>query len=248
MTGDARRAYSSANSRSPFQWMVSLFHQGVGATGVRRPSSVALLAAMTLSIGGCGYLMRTEPLTEPVDLIAVLPVVREEAPKSANPIPEETAERGERLAPDAERVVTAQIYSVLANSPRWRFVPDLTVQDALRKTNSTASISDRVVQVGKAVKADAVLTGAVSRFTQRDGSEYGARNPSSVALRLMLISTKSGQVLWKGDFDKTQEPLTSNLFDWWMFWRAGPRWMTAEELSRLGIEELLRELDHRLPE
>ncbi|HVM98097.1 MAG TPA: hypothetical protein VMT89_17010 [Candidatus Acidoferrales bacterium] len=198
-------------------------------------STVALLA---LAVSGCGYFRSTEKLSEDVDLIAVLPLERDE-PTAAN------GTQTPRLEHGAEDVVTAQLYGVLSSSAHWRFVPDLTANDALRKINRKSAMTDRAVQLGKAVKADAVLCGSVSRFVERIGSEYGASQPASVGFRLQLISAKTGAVLWQGEFEKTQEPLTSNLFNAWMFWRAGPRWFNATELAHLGVESLLEQLDRQ---
>ncbi len=201
----------------------------------------AVLLATLLVLSGCGYFSRREPLAEPVGLLAVLPVLAVE-----------TSLKGEegppRLAAGAENVVTAQIYGTLVESPRWRFVPDITVSDALRTSGRHGTPAEQAVALGRAVKADTVLTGTVSRFVNRVGSEYGAISPASVAFTLELVSVGSGKTLWTGEFAKTQEALSSNLFDWWMFWRAGPRWMTADELVRTGVERLLDDLDRRMPE
>jgi hypothetical protein len=86
----------------------------------------------------------------------------------------------------------------------------------------------------------------VTRYRQRQGSAYGVTLPASVAFDMQLVSAASGTVLWSGSFDETQEPLSSNLLNWWQFWEAGPRWMTVEELSHLGVERLLDDLDDTL--
>ncbi|MCX8071189.1 MAG: penicillin-binding protein activator LpoB [Candidatus Binatia bacterium] len=173
------------------------------------------------------------PLEEPVELIAVLPLERAEADHV-------------RLPEGAEQTVTAQIYAVLAENPRFRFVPDLAVIEALRKVDRKLPVEQRAVALGRAVGADAVLYGTVERFVEREGGPYGAKKPASVSFGLALVSVKSGQVLWQSRFDQTQQPLTANLFNWWMFWRAGPRWFSAEELARLGAERLLDDLGRRL--
>jgi TolB-like protein len=201
-------------------------------------------AWFVLTTGGCSYLSyfnRGEPLAEGVGLIAVLPIERSEPPTPAT-----AQETPLRLAANADDIVTAQIYSVLSESAHWRFVADLTVSEALRKVDRHAGLANRAAQLGKAVKADAVLCGTVSRLRERDGSEYGARQPAAISFNLELISAKTGAVLWSGEFDKMQEPLSSNLFNWWMFWRAGPKWFSAAELTRLGVQSLLEDLDRRM--
>ena len=57
-----------------------------------------------------------------------------------------------------------------------------------------------------------------------------------------LVFKKTGEVLWRGSFTQTQEPLAWNLLNWWQFWENGPRWMTVEELAHIGVKRLLDEL------
>jgi hypothetical protein len=63
-----------------------------------------------------------------------------------------------------------------------------------------------------------------------------------VAFQLGLFVLSEGETVWTGEFDQTQQPLSSNLLRWWQFWRAGPRWLTVRELTRLGVEDVLEDL------
>ncbi len=192
-------------------------------------------------MSGCSLFMsRPAVITEPIKLIAVMPLVRAE-PRSATPSPETPP-----LAPDAERVVTAEVYGVLSSSSRWRFVPDLTVQPALAHLPSSGDPATRAQALGKAVGADAVLTGSVFKFRERVGSEYGARQPAAVGFTLQLISVPSGRLLWSGTFDQAQQSLSTNLFNWWQFWQGGPRWFTAAEFAGIGATRLLDNLAEQL--
>jgi len=192
-----------------------------------------------LAVTGCTQTARLlnppDQVAEPVGLVAVLPIDRD---PGATP---------ERLPPDVERIVTAHIYGVLADSSHWRFVPDVTVGDALTEVNPVYVQDDRAQALGEAVEADAVICGTVSRFVERDGSDFGADEPASVAFRLKLVSTASGEVLWEGEFDETQQSLSGNLLNFWQFWRGGPRWFSAAEFSRMGVERLLEDLEARTP-
>ncbi len=204
----------------------------------------AALALNVLSLAGCASIFKpSEPMiSSPVKLFAVLPLKR----VAASPEPQAVGVDVEVAAPDAERVVTAQIYAVMAESSTWRFVPDLQVEQAMREVHA-AELEARALQLGKVVKADGVFYGTVSRFRERDGSEYGARHGASVSFRLALVSVETGATVWEGRFDQTQQALSSNLLDWWMFWEAGPKWVSARELSHLGVGQLLGELRARLP-
>ena len=197
-------------------------------------------ALVVLGFAGCSLLQRGQTIDERINLIAVMPIEREEPPSA-------TAAQGPpRLKAGAEHVVTAEIYAVLASSSMWRFVPDLTVTQALSKIDSQGPLVSRARALGKAVNADAVLYGTVSRYREREGSEYGSREPASVSFTLSLVSVASGKVLWTRSFDETQQALSSNLFNWWQFWRGGPRWFSAEEFTHLGVERLLDDLAAKL--
>lgn len=193
------------------------------------------LFALALLLG-CGA--RQPQVERPrIDVLAVLPI-EAAAPKSS------ADEEKSALPGDAGLAVTAQIYRFLANQSEFRFVADLTVQDAVQRPSvrGASSLTSRAVALGKEVAADAVLFGTVSRFRERVGTELGATSPASVAFDLGLVDVASGEVLWEGSFAKTQEPLSSNLFNFWMFWRAGPHWFSARELAGLGVDKLLEEM------
>jgi hypothetical protein len=198
-----------------------------------------LVASTLLALAGCNPFHRPPKLPERVDLIAVMPI---EPAEHTSVIP---AEQVETLPPEAPRQVTAAVYGALTSSSEWRVVPDLTVAQALARMKDEGDLAARARALGKEVGADAVLFGTVSRYVERVGAEYGARQPAAVALTLKLISVRSGGILWTGSFDQTQRPLTSNLFNWWQFWRGGPRWFTAQEFARLGVEHLLEDLSKR---
>lgn len=233
------------------------------------PPSILTVIALCL-VAGCSVFRSAPKIDERVSLIAVLPIERAEPPgaaEAARPVvseppsahpPDEgrpapggagaasARDDAPRLAPGAERVVTAQIYEVLSSSSRWRFVPDLTTTQALSKLPVTGDLASRARALGKAVGADAVLFGTVSRYVERVGSEYGAKEPAAVGFSLQLISVSADKILWKGAFDQKQEPLSSNLFNWWQFWKGGPRWFSAQEFTRIAVEHLLDDLAKHL--
>jgi Peptidoglycan-synthase activator LpoB len=171
-----------------------------------------------------------------IDLLAVLPIELKGASSEGSDRP--------ALPADAGLAVTAQIYRFLASRPDFRFVADLTVQDYSERSSvrDAPDLTARAVALGKEVSSDAVIFGTVSRFRERVGTELGATSPAAVSFDLGLVDVASGEVLWQGSFDKTQEPLSSNLFNFWMFWSAGPHWFSARELAGLGVDKLLKEM------
>lgn len=201
----------------------------------------ATAAAVCTVLVGCGTLwfQRTPP---PSGLIAVLPI-------EPMPLRSEIEGRGEesdaeRLAPDAGAAVTACVYGALAERSDFRFVPDLTATVALQRpaVSQATGRTERAVALGVETQATATLFGVVSRFRERIGTEYGAARPAAVSMDLQVVDVATGQIVWRGAFDETQQSLTGNLLKAWMFWRAGPHWFTARELACLGAGMLIEEL------
>lgn len=213
----------------------------MGSRVVQRSENyLAILLAVSLAACAARKQGALPEPSGPIKVVAVLELLPAAAGATAVTADGEGARR---LPPDAGRAVTGQIYSVLANRSDFRFVPDLTVSDVSKQPQiASGALLERARELGKSVAADAVIFGTVTRFDERVGTELGATAPASVSFDLNLLEASSDKVVWHGEYSKTQEPLTSNLLQFWMFWEAGPRWMSARELARLGAEELLADM------
>ncbi len=97
-------------------------------------------------------------------------------------------------------------------------------------------------ELGKTFGADAVLTGYIYRWREREGTAYAVNRPASVAFDLNFVRPADGAILWRGRFDKTQRSLSENIFDLTTFLGGGGRWMTAEKLAVFGLKNLLMEM------
>ncbi|MBP1741290.1 MAG: hypothetical protein H6Q48_3583 [Deltaproteobacteria bacterium] len=109
----------------------------------------------------------------------------------------------------------------------------------LASSNPTLTDRDMYVQIAKALSAEGVLGGHVYRWHDREGTDFAAGHPASVAFDLYLMSAGDGAVLWKARFDKTQISLSENLFDMQTFLKAKGRWMTSAELAEIGLDEMV---------
>ncbi len=207
----------------------------LGSRQVRWASWVGVLAALTVGFSsGCATLLGGGAKENVrIDLIAVLPV-REVLGRVG-------ADERPTIESHAGRAVTAQVYGFLSEQTRYRFVPDLTV-DAIVERLDRGDLVDVARKVAAEVQADAVLFGNVYRFQERVGPRYAASRPASVSFDLGLYVVAADKVVWEGTFDETQEALSSNLLNVWMFWRAGPHWFSVRELTRLGVVSLLEDL------
>jgi len=95
--------------------------------------------------------------------------------------------------------------------------------------------------VGEKTGADGVIAGHLFYYRDRKGFDYSVEEPASVVFCVHLIRVKDGVPVWKGIFDKTQSSLMENIFDLFPFIRGGGKWMTADELSQEGIEEIVKD-------
>lgn len=101
---------------------------------------------------------------------------------------------------------------------------------------------DLVRSVGEKTGGDAILTGVVTRYEEREGGPAGISKPASVGFEVRLINAKDGKILWKGDYAETQKSLTEDLSMFFVFFKRGGKWLTAEQLVKYGVSEMLKTL------
>jgi hypothetical protein len=87
---------------------------------------------------------------------------------------------------------------------------------------------------------DAVLTGVITRYDDRQGSALLVDQPASVAYEAYLISARDGEILWRARFDETQRPLFDNLLLAGRFFKGGGVWQTNDTLARIGLERVVK--------
>jgi len=87
---------------------------------------------------------------------------------------------------------------------------------------------------------DAVLTGVITRYDNRQGTALAVDQPASVAYEAYLISARDGEILWRARFDETQKPLFDNLLLAGRFFKGGGVWQTNDALARIGLERVVK--------
>jgi hypothetical protein len=96
--------------------------------------------------------------------------------------------------------------------------------------------------LGQELQADGVIWGGVFRYQNRKGASYGVNEPASVSLDLHLLRVRDGSIVWKNQFNQTQKSLSEDLFQLGEVAKRGLRWMTAEELAKAGLVEMIKSL------
>jgi hypothetical protein len=98
------------------------------------------------------------------------------------------------------------------------------------------------IQLGKELNVDFIFIGYLFRFEERVGSRIGVDKPASVSFDVHLLRLKDGKRVCDGKFDETQQALSENLLKIGSFVRRGAAWLKAEELSSVGLDEILKRL------
>jgi hypothetical protein len=149
------------------------------------------------------------------------------------------------IADAAGIYLTRLLYQKMEALDRFRILSREKVEEAF-----TPSVKKQVeenpfsstIQIGKELNADFVMLGYLFRFEERIGSRIGAEKPASVGFDVHLLRLKDGKRVWDGKFDETQQALSENLLKMGSFVRRKASWLTAEELSNVGMDEMLKRL------
>ncbi|MBW2674468.1 MAG: hypothetical protein JRD89_13830 [Deltaproteobacteria bacterium] len=142
-----------------------------------------------------------------------------------------------------EKKLEEQFVGGLKSSGEYTVIPPQEVRGVYRRV-SADSLGETPLEilkkVGEELGADGIVAGYLFCYRERKGFDYSAERPASVTFCVHLIRTRDGVSVWKGVFDKTQRSLMENILDVLPFIRGGWKWMTAEELSREGMREILK--------
>jgi hypothetical protein len=157
----------------------------------------------------------------------------------------ELSAQGQTIEQGAEAVVTRCLQQALEKE-----LPGLVVlqnetagaEQLLAYMKKTETLKAHALKLGAQVQASHVLAGTVVHYRQRKGTAYGADKPASVAFSVYLLDVKTGDVIWTGAFDKTQQSLSENLLDAPAFFKGGAKWLTVEELTCGGAETVAKKL------
>jgi hypothetical protein len=172
------------------------------------------------------------PLSGPIHILAVVPV-------GASPTMQgDAAARG-------PAAVTQMLADAAEREPVWSVAAADKVQSVLPSVSASAGPEARAGAIASRVGADAALSATVSTYSEREGTAYGVSRPASVSIRMWVVRAGEQLPEWKADFTFTQEPLAYNLWNFWGVVQGGPRWLTADELARIGVDAAIQRLARR---
>ena len=142
------------------------------------------------------------------------------------------------LGANAENALTHQMQRAMELKMDDKVVPlarAADIYDDLPQNRMVDTPRQLAQRFGKATGADHVILGSVWRYRDRT-PDMGA----SVAFMAYLLEVDNGRRVWRGRFDKTQKALTDDLRNANTFFAKGGRWLSAEELARFGIAQIMQ--------
>jgi len=149
-----------------------------------------------------------------------------------------------KVAEDADNMLTEQVFVLLKDRKDIELIPASqsrgVVSDLLSEDKKKLSERNLLIETGRALKADLVLSGYIFRFRERVGGKYSVDLPASVAFDIHLIRVADGHLLWSDHFDETQRPLSENLFQLGSFLQRKAKWITANEMAESGLKNILK--------
>ncbi|HTO53944.1 MAG TPA: hypothetical protein VMR50_11205 [Myxococcota bacterium] len=148
--------------------------------------------------------------------------------------------RSELMTPDPPRGLTKIALLPLQTDPMGPDVSKVAVNFVTARIQDALQ-SETHLRVVDPDKADALLSGTVRRYLERDGTSSGVRRPASVWIVLELRDA-AGQSLWTGTYEETQPALSDDVGSLPRAWERGFRWVTADDLAAYGVRELVRAL------
>lgn len=140
-----------------------------------------------------------------------------------------------------------QLMALLPETGPTRFVRADPKQKpvSLRRTGQHEDWIAQLAAAGKRAGVDAVLIGCIFRFQERDGSDYAAKSPASVAFDLHAVRVDDGRIFWTGKWDETQLALSEDLFTIKQFIQRKGKWISARELALEGLTSMLKPIENK---
>lgn len=178
--------------------------------------------------------------------LAILPFFIERGEDPARgavcPICKGIIQRG-NIAPGSQNTLIRLLHEKMEAMGTFKILPPEKVEEAfsqIERRQFELKPMRSSIQLGRALNMDFIFIGVLFRFEERIGSHIGAEKPASIGFDVHLIRLKDEKMVWIGKFDETQRPLSENLFKIGSFVRRRASWLTAEELSSVGMDEMLK--------
>jgi hypothetical protein len=96
--------------------------------------------------------------------------------------------------------------------------------------------------VGRCMGVDLLVVPQILEWREREGPEYAAVAPATVAMDTYVIDAKGESLISRSHYDVTQSALASNLLELGSFIKRSGKWTPASELAEEGMLKAIKEL------
>jgi hypothetical protein len=158
-----------------------------------------------------------------------------------------TAQTSEEVRVGKERFLTEALHNELTSKVNGVDIISLEMATSelkqVEEENPGITRKEAILQVARNLSAGAVLMGNISDYSERQGGEYGVESPASVVFEVQLLDAANGQVIWEAYFNETQRTLLENVVEVKKFIKRRAKWLSADDLAREGVAEIVDRLD-----
>jgi hypothetical protein len=149
-------------------------------------------------------------------------------------------------------VVSRQVYQELKTNKNYsNIIPPQLMEDVrLKIVKSPGSLADQKLSGGEKItplvsgdRVDAVMIGAVSKYTDRYIDRYGEIQKSlasGLEFTAFLVDPRTREVIWGARFVGSQRPGVQNLG------QHKGRWLSKEDFTRSAMKFVLKEFRNRI--
>ncbi len=156
-----------------------------------------------------------------------------------------------KLSPVAPRILTSYVHDELEKRYGQKVVrlsETLRVYQQIPKNEEKDTLMEIAQKLGRRLKANLVVLGAVWRYRDKFRSDTGHTGPAAVSFAVYLVDVRDGKLLWHEIFSETQKSLFENLLAAKSFFDQGAKWLTADELAFYGVKDVFRRYDRIIQE
>ena len=219
-------------------------NEGTGEIIQRRGEMKKLLVLLVISgmILAWSAPLRAETKPSVVVLPFFIERVADPARGAVCPVCKGVYRKGDIL-PGSQNTLTRLLQEKIEAMDIFKILPPEKVEEALSQSERSQFEIKPMrasIQLGRTLNMDFIFIGFVFRFEERIGSHIGAEKPASVGYDVHLVRLRDEKIVWTGKFDETQRPLSENVLKIGSFFRRKASWLTAEELSSVGMDEMLK--------
>jgi hypothetical protein len=112
----------------------------------------------------------------------------------------------------------------------------------LKRNQPVSTLRALASDFARVMGVEYVMVGILDNYIDRKGGAGGIERPASVGFSLYLLHAPTSLVVFEGSFNETQQSLSENVLNAGTFLRRGARWLTAAQLAREGINDILEEI------